>query len=105
MGKYYGKIGYGVTKETVAGVWTTEITERTVYGDIFKNTRRLDTSEHLNDNINISNKISFIADPYARQNFHLIKYASYMGTLWKVTLVEEEFPRLVLTLGGVYNNE
>lgn len=105
MGKYYGKIGYGITVETTPGVWETTIVERSVFGDVFKNARRLDNSEHLNDNISISNKISFLADPYALQNFHLIKYASYLGTLWKVTTVEEEFPRLVLTLGGVYNHE
>lgn len=105
MGKYYGKIGYGVTKETSPGVWTKEITERSVYGEMYKNTRRFDTTEHLNDSLSLSNKISFLADPYARQNFHLIVYASYMGTLWKVVSVEEEYPRLVLTLGGVYNDE
>lgn len=105
MGKYYGVIGYGNTHETSPGVWKTEYTERTIYGDVIKNSRRLDTNEHVNDNISVSNKISFLADPYARENFHLIKYVSYMGTLWKVNLVEEEFPRLILTLGGVYNDE
>lgn len=105
MGKYCGKIGYGVTEETVPGVWASTITERTIYGDVIKNTRRLDSNENLNDNITISNKISFIADPYALQNFHLIKFVSYMGALWTVKLVEEEFPRLILTLGGVYNDE
>ena len=105
MGKYCGVIGYGVSLETKPGVWKNEITERTICGDVIKNSRRLDANENLNDNIVVSNRISFLADPYACQNFHLIKYVSYMGTLWKVTTVEEEYPRLILTLGGVYNDE
>ena len=105
MGKYCGTIGYGESKETVPGVWKMEITERTVYGDVFRDSRRLEKNENLNDNISVATKISFLADPYANQNFHLIKFASYMGTLWKVVLAEPEFPRLILTLGGVYNDE
>lgn len=103
MGRYYGAIGYGETVETSPGIWKNVITERIVYGDVIKNTRRLENSENLNDNISVSIKISFLADPYARHNFHLIKYAEYMGTSWKVTTVDEEYPRLILTLGGVYN--
>jgi len=105
MGKYCGTIGYGTTVETVPGVWKPVITERPIYGDVVKNTRRLDSSENLNDNLGVLIKISFLADPYALQNFHLIKFVSYMGALWKVKLVDEEFPRLILTLGGVYNDE
>lgn len=103
MSKYYGKIGYGVSTETVPGVWTMEITERYYIGDFYKNSRSLDRNENLNDNIDISNKISIVSDPYALQNFSLIKYAEFMGIKWKVKNVEVEFPRLILTLGGEYN--
>lgn len=105
MGKYYGAIGYGLTTETVPGVWTNGITERKVYGETMKNSKRSESSDNLNDDIMVSIKISFISDPFALMNFHLIKYATYMGTPWKVTMVEEEFPRLVLTLGGMYNGD
>lgn len=104
MGKYYGKIGYGITEEKTPGVWSETIDEKTVYGEVFKNTRRLEKGEGLNDNINASMQISFLADPYAQTNFHLIKYAWYMGSRWKVTSVTEEYPRLSLVLGGVYND-
>lgn len=107
MAKYFGEIGYGENKESLTqpGVYKLTITKRNVYGDFYKNTRILETTDNLHDNINVANKISFLADPYALKNFHLIKYASHMGTLWKVKSVEVEFPRLVLTLGGVYNDE
>lgn len=105
MSKYYGKIGYGITEETTPGVWKSIIKEREAYGDIFKNSKIAESSDKVVDNIKISNQISIIADPYAQQNFQNIKYATFMGTAWKVTSVEVQFPRLLLILGGVYNGE
>lgn len=103
MGKWFGKIGYAVTEETTPGVWVEQITERNYYGDIIRNTRRLQTSDKLNDDINVSNEISIVADPFARENFHAMRYIEFMGTRWKVSSVEVQYPRLILSLGGVYN--
>lgn len=103
MGKYYGKIGYGISEETSPGVWVDSIETQYVYGDIYKNVGKNEKSENLNNNINISMQLSFIANPYARLHFHLIKYVEYMGTKWNVNSVTEEYPRLSLILGGVYN--
>lgn len=103
MAKFYGKIGYSITTETKPGVWTQTITERQCFGEIVKTVRRLQGSEQLNDNITIANDISIIADPFAQQHFHEMKYVEYMGVKWKVTSVEVKFPRLVLSTGGVYN--
>jgi len=105
MGKYFGKIGYGESVETAPGAWEMQFVEKEVYGDVIKNKRTLIDAGDVNDDVKVSIKISFIADPFAVQNFLLIKYATYMGTLWKVTDVEEEYPRLLLTLGGLYNDE
>ena len=103
MAKYYGKIGFAVTSEDTPGVWNEHITARPYCGDILNNTKRIDGSESLNDNINITNRISIVADPYAKLNFHTIRYATYMGTKWKVSSVQLEYPRLILNLGGIYN--
>lgn len=103
MAKYYGVIGYAETIETSPGVWEESITERSYYGDIIKNNRSLQNSEYLNDNINVSNQISIVADPYAIANFHAIRYAEFMGAKWKVPSVDVQTPRLLLTLGGLYN--
>ena len=105
MAKWYGVIGYAETAETAPGVWTEQITERNYCGDLLRNTRRLQTADQLNDNINISNEISIVADPYANQNFHSMRYAKFMGTAWKITSVEVQYPRLILTLGGEYNGQ
>lgn len=105
MAKFYGKIGYGVTGETVPGVWQDTIIEKDVVGDWLKNTRQLVDSNKVNDDIRVNNLISIVADPYATEHFQSIKYIldSRSGVKWKVTNAEVQFPRLLLTLGGEYN--
>jgi len=103
MAKFYGAIGYGKTEEVSPGVWKNHITERNVYGELIKNIRRSDNSNKVNDNIVISNQLTFLADPYAQDNFHCIKYVKFMGTSWRVVSVEVDYPRLTLTLGGEFN--
>lgn len=101
--KWFGAIGYANTVETNPGVWKDNIVEREYFGDMTRNTRRLQSAEQLNDNIDISNEISIVSDPYANKNFHSMRYATYMGTKWKITSVEVQYPRLILSLGGVWN--
>ncbi len=103
MAKFYGIIGYSVTEETSPGVWTESITERNYYGDVIRNTRRWQPGEGLNDNLTINNIISIVADPFAYQNFHAIRYIKWMGVSWKIDNIEVQRPRLILTIGGVYN--
>ena len=105
MAKFYGKIGYANTVETKPGVCEEQIVERSYYGDLIRNTRRLQSADQVNDDINISNEISIVADPYATNNFHTMRYAIFMGTKWKISNVEVSYPRLILTLGGVYNGQ
>lgn len=104
MAKFYGELGFAQTKETSPDVWTEEIVARSYTGEILRNNRRLQpTQSSINDNVNVSNQISIIADPYAFQNFFSIRYVTYMGSKWKVTDVEVQMPRLILSLGGLYN--
>lgn len=104
MARYYGIIGFAEGQaETVPGVWDEVIVERPYYGDVVRITRRLQGGEHLNDNITVSNEISIVSDPYALQNFHAIRYVAWMGTKWKVTSVEVQYPRLILSIGDEYH--
>lgn len=107
MAKFYGKVGYAETIETPAnsGIWVETITDRPYYGDIIRNNRKLQSSGDLNDDVNISNQISIVADPFANQNFHAMRYAEFMGTKWKIRDIEVRYPRLILSLGGIYNEE
>ena len=105
MAKWYGVIGYGETVETTPGVYVERITERNYYGDVLRNSRRLQSTDQVNDNLNVSNEISIVADPYANENFHSMLYVEFMGAKWKISNVEVRYPRLILTVGGVYNGE
>ena len=103
MAKFYGVIGYAISEETEPGVFEEQIIERNHVGDVIRNTRRLKEVGKVNDDITISNQISILSDPFASNNFHTMRYVSYMGSKWKVVEVEVEYPRLILTLGGLYN--
>lgn len=104
MAKWFGKIGFAETLETKPGVWEEHITDREYYGDVLRNSRRLQTSsDKVNDDVNVSNEISIVADPYANEHFYSMRYIEFSGTKWNVTDVEVQYPRLILTLGGVYN--
>lgn len=103
MAKFYGAIGYGEMTETAPGVHQDVITEKNYRGDIIRNTRRLENGDSVNDDISVSNSISIVADEYANNHFFAIRYVKWAGALWKVSNVEVQSPRLLLTLGGVYN--
>jgi hypothetical protein len=103
MAKYYGAIGYSETTETTPGVWEETITERNYYGDVIKSSSRFQSGENLNDDLTINNQFSIVSDPYAYQNFYRIRYIKWMGAVWKVTNVEVQSPRLILSIGGLYN--
>lgn len=103
MAKWYGKVGYAETIETAPGVWEERITTRSYYGDSFRNTRLLQNSGQVNDNVNIGNQISIVADPYAEGHIHWMRFVEFQGSNWKVTNVDVQPPRLILTIGGLYN--
>jgi hypothetical protein len=106
MARFYGNVYYGETveREDYPGSWTTELASRSYFGDITKVSRRLESSDKVNDDIVISNVISIVADAYAMEHFSAIRCVEYMGIKWRVSTVEVNPPRLTLTLGGVYND-
>lgn len=104
MAKFYGAIGFAETVETEPGIWEEDIIERSYSGDVVRNTRKLQTpSNSVNDNVDITNEISIVADPYAEQNMYAMRYIVFKGNKWKISTVEVNYPRLILTIGGLYN--
>ena len=105
MAKFYGNIGFGteVEEPVGSGNWILDVVVRPYYGDVHKNSRRLQSIGQLNDDITITNEISIIADQFAYEHFSTIRYVEFMGTKWKIGNATVEHPRLILTLGGVYN--
>jgi hypothetical protein len=123
MARFYGKVGYGVSEETVPGVWSEKITERAYYGDILNDLRSTSASEKVNDDVRLQHRISIVAEAFSEifsgdfsgdysedfsggdvlENYLQIKYVEWAGFLWTVNSVDVERPRLILSLGGVYN--
>lgn len=103
MAKFCGMIGFAERKETAVDAWTEEVVEKKYFGDVTRIFAKNTSANQLNDNIDISNAISIVADPYANNNLHTIRYVVFMGTKWKVTNIEVQYPRLLLSIGGVYN--
>lgn len=104
MAKFYGPIGYAIPVETRPGHWEDNIEEHNYFGDIVKDsTRWTASSDSTNDDLTINNQFSVVADPFAQNHFHTMKYIKYMGAYWKITSVEPKPPRLIISVGGVYN--
>ena len=104
MTKWYGRVGYVKTVETEPGIWEPEVTDRPYFGDLLKYVSKwVANTNSVNDNLNVANQISIVADPYAYQHFSSIKYIEFMDAMWDVTSVEPQYPRLILSIGGVYD--
>lgn len=103
MARFYGKVGYGQDVDKGNGVHDTEITERIYSGDVVRDYRRSQQGEKVNNDLTTSTSISIVSDTYANEHFFAIRYVEWAGTLWEVTGVDVESPRLILQLGGKYN--
>lgn len=104
MAKFYGVVGYAGIVDKGHGVFEEEIVSERMYrGDVTRIVRRFENGESLNDNLTVSNEISIVADAYAYEHFYNIRYVQWSGARWKVSNVEVQRPRLILSIGGVYN--
>lgn len=110
MAKFFGKLGFCSTvEETINGVgngvWKNVVTERPYYGDVIKRSYRYSTPEKVNNDVDISNEISIVQDEYAISHLSNLVYVEWLGTRWKVSNIAIEYPRMTLSLGGVYNGD
>lgn len=103
MAKYAGLVGYVTQEETSPGIWSSVNNEKSMRGDVIRQSSSFEQGEKVNDDINLQNRISLVGNPYAYSNFTSIKYIWYLGNKWKVVSVEVARPRLILTLGGLWN--
>lgn len=102
--KWYGKVGFVKHVQSAPSVWTTDETICEYQGDVFRNSNQWSTnSDSTNDDFNANHQISIVADPYACEHCRSIAWIEFMGARWKVKSFEFKPPRLVLTIGGVWN--
>lgn len=102
--RFHDVIGFGATVETAPGVWDDVVTARYYRGDVIRNTRKYSEGENtVNENLTLGNSISILSDAYLLDNLTDMRYVKWSGSLWKISDVEIQRPRLILRLGGVYN--
>lgn len=105
MAKFYGAIGYALSQETVPGVWEDVVIEKKYRGDVVLDQRRWRAEEKVNDDLNLDNSISIIANAYAYNNIGTMKYIVWNNTPWKIQSFSINRPRIVIQIGGIYNGE
>lgn len=105
MAKFCGEVGYGVENETSPGVYELDLDERRYYGDVLRNAHRWEQGEVLNDDLKITNRISIVADAYAYEHADAIRYVTWLGTKWKVSELDIQPPRIILSIGGVWHGD
>ena len=105
MARWFGVVGYIDQEETAPGVWRkSKPVERSYYGDVLRNNPGWQANPNsTNDNLTLNNQISIVADNFAYQHSHIMKYVEFMGVKWEIAKIEPQRPRLILTLGGLYN--
>lgn len=103
MAKFHGKVGFVTSSETAPGVWTDTATEREYYGDVIRQTKSWTEGNQVNDNLTLGNRITVVGDDFANLNFATIRYIIWGGEYWKISNIEIQRPRLILSLGGIYN--
>lgn len=104
MARFFGVIGYSEGQvEKAASVYEEQIVEYPYYGDIVRDTRQLEAGDKVLPDVAVNNSISVVADAYANEHFHAIRYVKWAGVLRIVSDVEVQSPRLLLRLGGVYH--
>lgn len=109
MGKFFGAVGFEQTAEldpiNEPGIYTENIVAKNYYGDAERDTLAVQQSKlSINDDIKLTNRFSIIADPFAQENYQSIRYVEYRGAKWRASNVELAYPRIIITVGGVYND-
>lgn len=103
MARFHGRVGFVKFVERVPGIDVEDPVERDYFGDTTRISKRWESAQQVNPNLTVNNQISIVADQYARDNLFAIRYVSWMGSNWQVTTAEVQHPRIILTIGGVYN--
>lgn len=105
MAKYAGLVGYVTQEEKVPGVWSPVENPRRMRGDIIRLSSSSQNGDKVNDDITLNHRVSLIGDAYAFDNYFHIRWIEIDGYKWRVSSVEIQRPRIIVTVGGIYNGE
>jgi hypothetical protein len=106
--RFSGIVGSATSVEDPPGVWKEVITEATYFGDVLQQTRRLEgpslVPPVVHGTIALGNSFSIMADAdETYENIINFRYVVWRGNRWEITSAEVKRPRIILTVGGVWN--
>lgn len=103
MAKFAGLVGYVTQVETVPGVHTIVENPRPMKGDIIRQSSNIQNDDKVNSDIALNHRVSLIGDAYAFGNYFSIRWIQVDGHKWEVSSVEIQRPRIIVSLGGLWN--
>ena len=106
--KYSGNAGFRITDvEVEPDVFEPQVVVKKVRGDVVTSRYHHDQNGDKStiDNIRITNQISLVADQFFMKHISNLLYLEYQGVKWKVESFTIRTPRVILDLGGVYNEQ
>ena len=104
--RFHGYLGYegpSVEDPPDSGIYKASVVERVHTGVIVKHRRNQDNATSINGVMSVNNDISIVGDPYALEHLHNLKYIRWNNVCWTVTSVETDTPRIIVSIGEVYN--
>lgn len=106
MARYSGLVGFRTgDAEKAPGVFTQTFVEKRMRGEIVTSRKQYIQGDQVYDDSELSNQISLVGSQFSYENYTNIKYLTYLGRKWKVISVAVEHPRIIVTLGGLYNEK
>ena len=105
MARFCGKVGFVQVAEQRPGIYLPgDPIERTYHGDAITRRVRLDNNrDSTNKDFVLSEEIRIVADKFAKENIGYMRYVVQHGFKWEIVSATFEYPRINLTLGGIYN--
>lgn len=107
MSKWHGIIGFSTQERSSdhPSVVKNKLVEKPYYGEMDAYAKRWQNGTGTIDDLNVTAQLSVIMDQYLTQHIGEISYISWYGQKWKVTSVQPGHPRMIISIGGVYNVE
>lgn len=97
------QIGFVKTVETEPGVWENQSYEHPYMCRILSNSYKWSREEKITEDLSLSNRFSVLSDKILQEDCGYMKYIVYMGSKWTVNSIKMNYPRLEISVGGLYN--
>lgn len=105
--KFSGKAGFRIDDvETEHGVYEPIVVVKAIKGSVVINHYQHQNSDKSTiDNVRITNQLSIVANQFLNEHISNLMYIEFQGVKWKVESFDIRPPRVVVSLGGVYNEQ